>query len=296
MRKYSTISNVFSMVYIAVVMAILAACGDNGATSTLNPVTNPVTQTAVTTVLVSPAPQTSEILPVVTPTKPVTISVATLPESEARRLAREALVNQEQAIGFRFSLKQNVILSSNNSQALISAEGEGEYSRPDLRFRLVLNTGGQSQSGEILLQKGELWQKIETLAVWKKYNKGSALIPASILDRATGVQAQNIELLDGIQSRIIELTFNGPLFLTEPVLFGPDILGVLSLSGVTQGLSSNSGVIKMILWVSTTGGELIQRQTSFSQSGIFTYSVVTRFRDYNAPGITIQTPPDFPRS
>jgi hypothetical protein len=144
------------------------------------------------------------------------------------------------------------------------------------------------------------WQKLSTLAVWRKVElnpRWEAQLSPTILDKASSIQGSSD---NSGPTKITRITFSLPveLFFTEPARFGSDWLGILTATGVNNGLTGTNatGTAQITLWIDSNG-QLSQRQTSVQYGGPdnrLIYEVNYQYQDFNAANPPLAVPTDIP--
>ncbi len=278
-------------VFLVITCFLLFACGDEPTpTSSLPPTqTSPIkTVTANSTIGQSVVSAAISTLP----TTPI-------PQNDAQTQARAALTKFASANGYRFKVQQKATLSSSSASSILTAEGEGQKSVPNLsqKLSLTINTG-QAQQLDGFILNGVGWQKLSSLAVWRKVElnpRWETQLSPTILDKASAIQGGTDP------SGTTKVTFSLPveLFFTEPASFGPDWLGILPATGVKNGLTGTNatGTAQITLWIDSNG-QLIQRQTLIQYGGPdnrLNFEVNYQYQDFNAAPPPLVIPTDFPR-
>ncbi|NWJ49056.1 MAG: hypothetical protein HXX08_24630 [Chloroflexi bacterium] len=264
------------------ILIILSACSDNP-TPTVT-ITKPVTLT--------PVPQ--NVTAAITSTNLVSASLTPASsETETINLLKAAFQNQEKQ-AYRFKVTQKEII---NPGMLVTAEGEGSYATNNLKLNLELTVGSQHQQVETLVIAGESWQRLVSLAVWRKLEDGfksAATLPVSLIDKAQEVKTEGKEQVNG--KELTRLSFSLPVSLafSEKGGFGADALGILSVTGTDKSLAGFTGNATMTVWIDTANATIQQRQLNI-KAGDLDYEALYAYRDFGAVGIDASPPANFPR-
>jgi len=279
---------------LIVTCLLLLACGDE---QTPTP-SFPTSQNTISkTITANPTTGQSVVsAAILTPT--LSQPSTPIPQNDALTQAKSALIKLRVYNSYRYKVQQKATLSSGSASSVITAEGEGLINFPNLSQKLTLTVSGQAQQLDSFILNGIGWQKLSSLAVWRKTElnpRWEVQLSEQLLDKASAVQGSSAD-------KLIKVTVSLPvaLFFNEPGSFGPDWLGILSATGLKNGLAgaNATGMTQLTFWIDNSSGQLAQRQTLVqygSPDNRLVFEANYQYQDFNASNLQFSVPTDIPR-
>ncbi len=290
---------------------LLGACNDTPPSPTSPPANSPA---GVVTNLASPptvplvtsttnpaSPPTPTALPPITANS--TVAASPLPsvskESNVQNQILGVIKSFSEVKSYSFKLSQIVELKSGEAVTNLEGSGTGTYQAPNFYQKLVLNNGGQDQELEYFVNGPSGFQRVKSLALWRKIGPTPPVwtaFPPTLPTGAAGFQNQ----AQGTGQTQLRYTFPASQLITSKEAAGPEFLGVLSATNILKpflGQIDPASQVEVKLLVNDSSGALLRREVSFSFSSgenRLKYSSAYDYSDLNSAAITLTPPPDLP--